>query len=491
MRSRVTARAAAAICATVIGITAPSVRAQNTERPTQRVVIKWRQSGAYAGVSRVRTMSDAQARMGVAMTSVRTLPTGAEVIRMDRQLSGSELQNVIATMSRDPAVEYVHEDLLLKPFSAPADVSSSQHGQVLEGGNVTNIGAPVPIVYTPNDTQYNQQWHYFENNAGLIAPYAWDYTIGSGVRVAVVDTGYRPHPDLAPNILGGYDFISDPFIANDGNSGRDSSALDPGDFVSAGTCAPGDPGMNSSWHGTHVAGTIAAVTGNNTGVAGIAFGAKVVPVRVLGRCGGLLSDVAEGIVWAAGGSIAGVPANPYPAKVITLALGVQAPCDATSQAVIDTARSLGAIVVVAAGNSNIDAASTLPANCSGVITVGAVARDGSKASYSNFGAVVDVAAPGGDMRSSMANGVLSTFNSGTTTPGSDTYGYKQGTSMAAANVAGVVALMLSVNNLAPDDLENILKVSTRAFPGTCSKCGTGIINAAAAVTNAINDGTLR
>lgn len=490
MRSRVTVRAAAGICAAMIGITTPSVWAQSTERPAQRIVIKWRQPAANTGVSAARTMSDAQARMGVAMTSVRTLPTGGEVIRMDRQLSGSELQDVITHISRDPAVEYVHADVLLRPFSVPADVSSSQPSKGLAGGNVTNIGAPVPVTYTPNDTQYNQQWHYFERNAGMDAPYAWEYTIGSGIRVAVVDSGYRPHPDLTPNILGGYDFISDPFIANDGN-GRDSSALDPGDFVAAGTCSAGDPGTNSNWHGTHIAGTIAAVTGNNSGVAGMAYGAKVVPVRVLGRCGALLSDVAEGIIWAAGGSVAGVPANPYPAKVITLALGVQAPCDATSQSVIDIARSLGAVVVVAAGNSSIDAANTLPANCSGVITVAAVARDGSKASYSNFGAVVDVAAPGGDMRSSTANGVLSTFNSGTTTPGSDTYGYKQGTSMAAANVAGVVALMRSVSNLAPADLENILKMSTRAFPGTCSKCGTGIVNAGTAVTNAANAVTLR
>jgi serine protease len=171
-----------------------------------------------------------------------------------------------------------------------------------------------------------------------------------------------------------------------------------------------------------------------------------------------------------------------------MSLGGSGSCDTTTQNAINSARSRGTVVVVAAGNSNANASTTSPANCSGVITVAATNRSGGRSYYSNFGAVVDVAAPGGDTQSGTANGVLSTLNSGTTTPSSDTYAFYQGTSMATPHVAGVVALMLSRNSaLTPDELESRLKSSTRAFPATCSQCGTGIVNALAAV-NAATDG---
>jgi serine protease len=164
-------------------------------------------------------------------------------------------------------------------------------------------------------------------------------------------------------------------------------------------------------------------------------------------------------------------------------------CDTTTQTAINGARSRGAVVVVAAGNSNANAANYSPASCSGVITVAAVNRLGGKAYYSNFGAVVDVAAPGGDMRTNSADGVLSTLNSGTSTPGADTYAYYQGTSMATPHVSAVVALMRATNPaLTPDQVESLLKGSTRAFPATCSQCGTGIVSAAAAVTAAAGGG---
>ncbi|MGH8178248.1 MAG: S8 family peptidase, partial [Steroidobacter sp.] len=326
--------------------------------------------------------------------------------------------------------------------------------------------------------------HYFESAGGVNAPPAWDIVTGSGVTVGVIDTGYRPHADLAANIVGGYDFIADTATANDGG-GRDSNAQDPGDWNTAGQCGPLVPARNSSWHGTHVAGTIAAVTNNSNGVAGVAFGARVVPLRVLGRCGGFTSDIADAIIWGSGGSVSGVPANANPARVLNLSLGGSGSCGTTTQTAINSARSRGTAVVVAAGNSNQNASNFTPANCSGVITIAAVARNGGKAPYSNFGAIVDVAAPGGNTASGAANGVLSTLNTGTTTPGSDSYAFYQGTSMAAPHTAGVVALMLSRNSaLTPDDLETRLRNSTRSFPATCSQCGTGIINALAAVNAA-------
>src|SRR5690606_35768582 len=129
---------------------------------------------------------------------------------------------------------------------------------------------------TPNDSSYSQQWGYFDADAGIRANQAWDVANGSGIIVAVLDTGHVSHSDLNANVSGGYDFINDASVAGDGN-GRDSDPSDPGDYYG---------GNGSSWHGTHVAGTIAAVTNNAKGVAGTAWGATVMPVRVLGRGGG-------------------------------------------------------------------------------------------------------------------------------------------------------------------------------------------------------------
>ena len=227
-------------------------------------------------------------------------------------------------------------------------------------------------------------------------------------------------------------------LAADGN-GRDADPSDPGDATVAGQCGAGSGASNSSWHGTHVAGSIAAKTNNGVGVA---FNAKIVPVRVLGKCGGYPSDIADAIIWASGGAVSGVPANANPARVINMSLGGGGACANTSQNAINSARSRGTVVVVAAGNSNADASGANPANCPGVVAVAATNRSGGRAYYSNYGAVVDVAAPGGDARTA-GGGILSTLNAGTTTPGADSYAFYQGTSMAAPHVAGVAALMLS------------------------------------------------
>jgi len=428
---------------------------------TDRIIVKYRTTpaGAMAQASQVRGTDIPAQRFGVVMNRVRTTALGSQVLKVDRKLPLADAEALARDIAAsDPSVEYAEPDRIMRH------------------------------TFTPNDTRYNEQWHYFEATAGINAPAAWDKSTGSGVVVAVIDTGYRPHADLAANILPGYDFISDTFVSNDGN-GRDSDASDPGDWINAGECAPGDPAAfeASSWHGTHVSGTIAAVTNNSNGVAGIAFNAKIVPARVLGKCGGYTSDIADAIVWTSGGAVSGVPANANHANVLSISLGGIGACDTTTQNAINSARSRGANVVVAAGNENHNASQDSPPNCTGVITVAAVGRNGGKASYSNFGATVEVAAPRG---SGGANSVLSTLNSGTTTPGADSYALYNGTSMATPHVSGVVALMLSVKpTLTPDQVTSILQSTARAFPATCSQCGAGIVNASAAVDAAIGGTT--
>jgi serine protease len=409
------------------------------------VIIKWQLTPQPSVVSA------SAAKFGVTLTLERTLATGGVVYRANRVMTATELKNLIADLDASTSIIYVHDNVKLR----------SQ--------------------FTPNDALFSQQWNLLNTVAGIDVQRAWDVATGAGVRVAVLDSGYRPSPDLTPNIIGGYDFITDPADANDGN-GRDSDPTDPGDASAAGECYPGSPATNSSWHGTHVMGTIAAAGNNGQGVTGVAFGAKLVPIRVTGKCIAELADVAEAVLWAVGRPINGVPVNPYPARLINMSLAAPVPCNETSQYVIDTARSFGAILVVAAGNGGVDVSGFVPGGCNGVITVAATTKTGGKAYYTNFGQNVDVAAPGGDIRTSLADGVLSTINTGTGAPGTETYGFEDGTSMATAQVSGVVALMLQrAPNLPADVVESLLRKLARPFPQPCDQCGEGIVDAFAAV----------
>jgi len=422
----------------------------------QGFIVKYRTGAAErsSAAAASRSLAAAAAETGTRLDAVRRLATGAQLVRASGGLDRAGAEALMRRLARDPNVAYVEPDVRLT------------------------------IQFTPDDSRYSEQWHYYEATAGLNLPGAWDNADGSGAVVAVVDTGYTDHSDLLGNIIGGYDFISDNATARDGN-GRDSDAHDEGDWYSWFECGQFFP-ASSSWHGTHVAGTVAAETHNSQGVAGVAFNAKVVPVRVLGKCGGSLSDIADAIVWASGGSVSGVPANPYPADVINMSLGGSGACGATFQDAIDTAVGNGTSVVVAAGNSNANAANYQPASCNNVISVAATDRQGNRASYSNYGSVVDVAAPGGETNST-ANGVLSTLNSGSQTPASESYAFYQGTSMATPHVAGLAALVKSVDpDMTPAQVEAAIVDNARGFAGSCTQCGSGLADADATVTAVMN-----
>lgn len=344
----------------------------------------------------------------------------------------------------------------------------------------------------PNDPLYTGQWHYFNNGTGtgkspggINLPLAWDRTTGSsGVVVAVIDTGVLPnHEDVvgSRNYVGGFDVVTDRDRANDGD-GRDGDPTDPGDGVAAGECFPGSPALPASWHGTHVAGTVGiGGTNNAVGVAGVNWRVKVQAVRVLGKCGGTIADINDGIRWAAGLPVPGAPNNPHPAKVINMSLGGRGRCtlSPSTQAAIDDAVNAGAAVVVAAGNEAADASGFFPASCEHVITVAASDYRGHLVTrYSNFGQDVDLLAPGGDVArddngDGQNDGVLSMVRGG--------YARYNGTSMAAPHVAGAAALLLAQNpRLSPKDVLDELKA--RALPRSSaqcpSPCGAGLLQVA-------------
>ncbi|MER5205550.1 S8 family serine peptidase [Streptomyces sp. NPDC002825] len=439
--------------------------------PVEKVIVTYKTRTAEAGSNTAAKSDTAEkaAQTGEKLSFERRLAGGAALVNLGGQATKQDVAEVMDAFRADPAVASVEPDI-----------------------------RAYAMAVTPDDTDYAKQWDLFEPTGGMNVPAAWDRTTGSGVTVAVIDTGYATHSDLAANVIPGYDFITSSTDARDGN-GRDADSKDEGDWnATDGECGTGSKASTSSWHGTHVAGTIAAVTNNTKGIAGIAYNAKIQPVRVLGKCGGSSSDIADAITWASGGTVPGVPANPTPAKVINMSLGgASSTCPSVYQTAINGAVSRGTTVVVAAGNSNANASGFTPANCSGVITVASTNRAGSRSYYSNYGTIVDVAAPGGETRNATdtpgtvttpENAIYSTLNSGTTVQSTETYKPYQGTSMAAPHIAGLAALLKSAKStLTPADIESTIKANARPLPGTCTGgCGTGIADAAKSVDAVLN-----
>jgi serine protease len=513
----------------------------NAAPVSDRLIVKFKPKNLARGISvaqirvqlsqplAAQTVSQLQAAAGVALSDLHAISNGAHVLAVAGRPGRQALDNAIAGISRLPDIEYVEEDRILTAQAAATDL----YYNTGPGGNPGLWGmqaASAVAAPAPGGT----------GSYGADFETAWNTITGTGVVVAVVDTGITPNVDIVgasgvvaagagSNLVStGYDFISDCRVrascpANTATASADrpplDNATDLGDFITAQDKIDNPAWatrtvVDSSWHGTHVAGTIAALGYNATGVIGGAYNARVLPVRALGKGGGSLSDIAEGIMWAAG--VHPTISNPYPAKVINMSLGGVAPCSAspTMQNAVNAAVAAGAVVVVAAGNENQDVANSLPASCQNVISVAAIARDGSRASYSNHSSAasnttnptnVTLAAQGSDPGSyapTFDPGILSTLNTGTSAPvltGGSTYDYSSGTSMATPHVAAAAALMIATNPaLTPTQIKTILSApsSLTAFPSfnpslnwaswdcaVTKHCGAGILNANLAVQN--------
>ncbi|MFM7013584.1 MAG: S8 family serine peptidase, partial [Actinomycetota bacterium] len=343
-----------------------------------------------------------------------------------------------------------------------------------------------------NDLYYPELWH-LGSELGIGISSAWGFSRGSSeVVVAVIDSGIVTHPELDSQLTRntdgstfGYDFVSDLDSAADGD-GWDSDPTDMGGDV--------EDGSLSSWHGTHVAGIIAAKS-DTEGVVGVAPRTRLLPIRALGRGGGNLGDLLAAINWAAGVPIDGVPSNKFPAKVINLSLGSSEAlaCPAEAERIIQNILAKGITIVTAAGNDGGTSAGFFPGNCAGVINVAATSSLGDRAAYSNFGSEVTLSAPGGDKvnldpSTTLTQGmILSTWIGGS---GEPYYGLAEGTSMAAPVVSGIVALMYAVNpSITPAKVKDALVRSVRPFlsAGICETqggCGAGIVNAKMALARA-------
>jgi len=449
-----------------------------------------------------RTARNALERAGLSGWSVRTMNARTLLVSAGQLLPPAAAREAAERLAEAPGIAWVEPNVRERRLQD---------------------GAP----RLPDDPYFSQQWWlravsgsdadaYSERLRGVPGlQSAWSATTGgSGALIAVLDTGYTDHPELAARVRPGYDFVSEIEYANDGD-GRDADPHDPGDWVSQtdrnahpavfGDCAVAP----SSWHGTAILGQLAARTANGAGMAALRWSGDVLAVRVAGKCGATVADVVDAIRWSAGLHVEGVPDNPTPVRVISLSFGGDAPCSEAYREAIEDAARAGALLVASAGNDS--AAVSRPANCRGALGVAALNRDGFKAYYSNFGPSVGIATVGGDYAEGRwgpmlgDGGLLSLYNDGKQGPLQPQYALFAGTSFAAPIVAGTVALMLDLNpQLSVADLidgiersarphvsSNVLPACSAQAPTRCicaalGQCGSGILDAPEALRFAVD-----
>jgi serine protease len=455
-------------------------------------------------------------RVGLHVARSRQIAPHMHVLHLQQTLRGVEVGAALARLRADPAVEFAEVDE--RRFAHAAN-------------------PPNDPLYLPSANATGQWYMQNTQPAAVDAVDAWGVTTGStGTVIADLDTGIRfDHPDLqraglGGRVLPGYDFVGQDFnstnsaalgtflTANDGD-GWDPDPSDPGDWITtadtsnpvfSGSCTTAS---DSSWHGVRVSGILGALTNNGVGIAGMTWQSWLLPVRVLGKCGGYDSDILTGMQWAAGISVQGVPDNAYPANIINMSLGGAATCPTSYQTIVNSIVAKHILIVASAGNGGANVET--PANCNGVLAVAGLRHIGSKVGYSSFGTEVAIAAPAGNCVNTSVNqpclfSIDTSTNLGTTTPGAsaytDQFNDNLGTSFSAPIVAGIAALMHAVNaNLSPADLIERMRLGAKPFPtspdptvptcpsvsssGECNctttTCGAGMANALGAVNQAL------
>jgi serine protease len=479
----------------------PARQQPTTDPAVRRLIVKLRPAAsnakiqsAGASASRVQSLA---ARVKVNLVKSRAITQEMHVMKWEPQISGESADVTLQRLRADPEVEYAEPDLRRYPHAAPSD----------------------PL--------YTGEW-YLQNAqpAATNAVAAWDTTTGSnGVVVAVLDTGIRyGHTDLRKDatnrLLPGFDFVSQDqdgeFITAADGTDWDSDPTDPGDFVDSDAASrspfTGCQLSNSSWHGTRVSGMIGALSNNSAGVAGMTWSGWILPVRVLGKCGGYDSDIISAMLWAGGIHVDGAPDNPFPAQVENLSLGSTGSCLASYQSVVNQLLARGVLIVASAGNESGPVGA--PANCAGVAAIAGIRHVGTKVGFSSLGPQIALSAPGGNCVNPDGQACLfsldTTTNAGSTTPqGStftDQFNRNVGTSFSAPIVSGIAGLMLAANgNLKAQQLIARLKEGAMPFPvssdasvPTCSAfgnqnecncttttCGAGMANAARSVAAAL------
>ncbi len=489
IRVNLVAAATAKNCASIAGVVRPAVQFATTlpeyehaiMRPGEAIV-QFRNTSTPAQVTaRLQNTPDLQITDWISNNTAIIKSVQAQA-----RIQGSAVARVQG-IEAETTLQFVQQ------LRTRTDVIYAEPNTILKLQNVP----------TPNDPLYAQQWHY----TALALPAAWNQfsseaDVGAGVTVAVLDSGIlwdstdpaKRHPDfnceVAPNkpkILPGYDFLQ-----------GDNNPFDTDTIV--------------GFHGTHVAGTVGACTNNAAGVAGVAWKSQILPIRALSSTEGDIGKIAKAMYWAAGIStspLGAIPPNPNPANIINMSLGGEQSPSPTLQAAVDAVNAQGVVVVVAAGNSNIDAAKFTPANLQGVITVGALGPTKARASYSDYGSSVAIVAPGGDfaIQRKIEDGVLSTLGCGTgnvgqfnsplggTIPPCTSWGYGSyhGTSMASPHIAGLVALMMSRNAaLRGTDPNNWVRIRSYLMDSSsltglvnCEQgCGAGLVSADTALQKA-------
>ncbi|HEY0942905.1 MAG TPA: S8 family peptidase [Steroidobacter sp.] len=431
---------------------------------TDQIIVKWR-SGAKTTLAApaAQKAGKLSVRSGLGIQHKRRSGSpNTDVFKLERRMSGGELQAVLDRLNADPDVEYAVADRRRQ------------------------------IQQIPTDALAMDQWYFLSvQPAATRTDQAWDLTTGSASTVvAVLDTGVRyNHPDLTSKLLPGYDFITDPLIANDAD-GPDADASDPGDWIDSADRSSevfrNCDTSPSSWHGTRVASLIGAAANDGNDLVGAGWATRILPVRVLGKCGGFDSDIIDGMRWAAGLPVDGAPANPTPAKIINMSLGGDGACSAAYQSTVNEIIAQGSLIVASVGNDGIPVGT--PANCNGVLGVSGIRHVGTKVGYSNLGTGADIAAPAGNCvnagppfstDSPCVFAISVAIDSGTTAPQASTYSDpvnrpNYGTSFSAPLVAGAAALMHSVNpRLTPSQFTALLQETAAPFP-TSSTTTTNI-----------------